>query len=120
MKKFGVAVGLVLLGLLVLPAAWAGEEKGKEKEEEEKIALEDVPAVVLKAVEDAVKGIALCEVEKKTKGAQVVYEFTGMVDEQMVELKVSADGKVLEVKKEAEEEAKTEKEEGGEKKKTDK
>jgi len=123
MRNSNIAVGLVLLALLVLPNAWAAEEKEKEKgaqEEEVKIALEDVPAVVLKAVEDAVKGIALCDVEKKTKGDQVIYEFVGMVDEKTVEIKVSAAGKVLEVKREGEEEVKKDKEEAAEKKKTDK
>lgn len=113
MKNSSIAVGLVLLGLLLLPTAWAAEEK----EQEEKIALEDVPAAVTKAVEDAVKGIALCDVEKQSKGGQVIYKFVGMVDEKTVEVTVSAAGKVLEVKTEGEEAVKKEKAEAGEKKK---
>jgi hypothetical protein len=116
MKNSSVAVGLVLLGLLVLPNAWAAEEKGQE----EQIALEDVPAAVLKAAEDAVKGITLCDVEKKTKGAQVVYEFVGMVEDQTWVITVSPEGKVLQAKGEGGEDVKKDKEEAGEKKKTDK
>jgi len=115
MKNASVAVGLVLLGLLVLPSAWAAEKE----EQGEKIALEDVPAAVLKAADNAVKGIVLCEAQKKTKGPQVIYEFVGMVDEKTWDIKVSADGKVLEVKGAGDEGVKKDKDEAGGKK-TDK
>ena len=107
MAKCSVVLGLVLLGLPALPSLWAAEEKEKD----EKIALDQVPAAVTKAAQDAVKGITLTEAEKETKDGVVYYELTGKVGEKEYEIKVGADGKVLAVKEEKEDEEKGEKKE---------
>jgi len=98
MAKSSVVLGLILFGLLALSSACVAEE---EKEgQDEKVALNQVPAVVLKAAQDAVKGIVLTEAEKETKGADVVYELKGKVGAKVYEIKVSAAGKVLKVEEE--------------------
>jgi hypothetical protein len=106
MTKSSVVLGLILFALLSVPSVWAAEDK----EEDQKLALDQVPAAVLKAAQDAVKGIMITEAEKETKGEAVVYELTGKVGEKEYEIKVSPDGKVLGVKEEKEDEGKEEKE----------
>jgi hypothetical protein len=96
MATYRVVAGLFLLALLAVPSAWAAEEK----EQDEKVALDQAPAAVLKAAQDAVKGITLTEAERETKGAAVVYELKGNVGDKEYEVQVSADGKVLKVEEE--------------------
>ncbi|MCZ7646995.1 MAG: PepSY domain-containing protein [Planctomycetota bacterium] len=83
---------MLVCGVLGLSVR-AGEGEGKE----EKLALKDVPEAVLKAAQEAVKGIVFDEAEKKTRGETVVYELEGKAGEKRYEVKVSADGKVLKV-----------------------
>jgi len=104
-------LSLALVGLLFAGWTARGEEAKKDKEENEvKIALKDVPAVVKDAAAKAVAGIVLeDEVEQQTKDGKVVYEFDGKVGDKKYEIKVGADGKVIKTKVDDDKEEKEEK-----------
>jgi hypothetical protein len=94
-----------LAACLVLALAMAGSalcaEKEKGKEQDEKVALDQVPAAVKDAAVKAVDGLILTEAEKEVKnGGAVVYELKGTASGKEYEVKVSADGKVLKAKEE--------------------
>ena len=110
MRKFLMLILAAVLAVNIVPiTSHAGdgkkkEKKGKENEKEdgkdEKVALDQLPAAVKAAAEDAVKGIVLTEAEKETKNGVVIYEIDGKAGGKEYELKIAADGKVLKVKEE--------------------
>ena len=84
------------------PAVFADDKK-KNDEVEEKIALDQLPAAVKKAAEEAVKGLVITEVEKVTKKDSQFYEVEGKAaDGKEYEVKISPEGKVLKVEQEDE------------------
>lgn len=101
-KTWLLLLSMVVAAFLAVPAVKAADE-GKEKKDKEEIALDQVPANVKAAAEQAVKDIVITEAEKETKKGKVIYELTGKVGDKEYDVKVDADGKVLKVK-EAEEE----------------
>ena len=62
---------------------------------EERIALEDVPAPVRAAIEQQAVGGRIVEVEKETKGGEVVYEAEVKQDGRETDILVSSSGEVL-------------------------
>ena len=67
---------------------------------EEKVALEDVPAVVTEAALAKLPGIVFSEAEKETKDGTVIYELEGTLDGKKYEIEVKEDGTVVKVEEE--------------------
>lgn len=77
-----------------------GDDDGDDgEEEEEDVALADVPANVKKAAEAAVPGIVLKSAERETEDGVSLYSLAGTVAGEAVEIEVSVDGKVLEIER---------------------
>ena len=83
-------VGRAVIGslLLVGSSLWAGEEH---------VALNDVPATVIKAAKAEVDGLEITSAEVEKKRSKTVYEIVGTADGVKYEVEVTADGQVLEV-----------------------
>ena len=71
-----------------------------DAEDEQEIALAEVPDAVMKAAQGAVEGIVLTEAEMEQEDGRVVYEVEGMADGQEYEMEITAAGEVLEVERE--------------------
>ena len=93
-----LCLGALVAAFLIVPSAMAEEKEKKGKESDEKVALDQVPAAVKAAAEQAVKDIQLTEAEKETKKGVVIYELKGKVGDKTYEIKVGADAKVIKVK----------------------
>ena len=70
--------------------------------EEEKIAIEALPAAVVAAVNDAVEGGVIVEAERETEDGRVIYEIEVDLNGVEWEVEVDEDGNVLEVESEDE------------------
>ena len=68
-------------------------------EDDQEIALSEVPPAVMDAAQGAVEGIQIKEAEVEQEAGQTVYEFEGKANGVEYEIEVSADAKVLEVEK---------------------
>lgn len=67
-------------------------------EDENEVALSEVPAPVMTAAKGTAEGFVPEEAEVETEKGQMVYELEGIAaDGKEYEIEVSADGKVLEV-----------------------
>lgn len=82
---YGVVLGSLLLAGC---AIW---------EDDQEIALSEVPPAVMDAARGAVEGLQIKEAEVEQEKGQTVYEFEGEANGKEYEIEVSADGKVLEV-----------------------
>jgi len=69
-------------------------------EEEEAVALSEVPAPVIAAAKDAVKGIVLIEAEMEKEDGQTVYDLEGTADGKTYRIEVTPEGKVIEIEQE--------------------
>jgi hypothetical protein len=98
MQKIPLLLALVLM-VGAVPAAFGAEKEGKGKAKAEKVALDQVPANILAAAGDAVKGFKATEAEKTVKGDKVIWEVEGTAaDGKTYEIKVDGSGKVLKAK----------------------
>jgi hypothetical protein len=97
MKKIAIGslVGLVL-GCLVLGTATvrAGD---KEKQDEQKVTLDQLPAVVKEALVKAADGGVIKEIEKEVEKGKTVYEAEVVKDGKKTEIKVDETGRVLKI-----------------------
>jgi hypothetical protein len=86
-----------LLSMAIVSSAWCGDDEVALKKE-------DVPAVVLTALEKAANGNALSEFEKEQKHHKTVYtaEFKG-ADGKEMEITVAEDGTLIKVEAEGDE-----------------
>ncbi len=76
------------------------EDDGEDGEDQEcSVALADVPRSVLEAANAAVPGATWTAAVIENEGGVEVYELTGTVDGDEVEVEVSAAGKVLEIER---------------------
>ena len=66
-------------------------------EEEQDVALADVPAAVIAAAEREVPGFKAKEAEMEVEDGKTIYELEGKANGTEYEIEVSADGEVLEV-----------------------
>jgi uncharacterized membrane protein YkoI len=71
-----------------------------ETADEEAVAIDALPQIVVDAVNQALPNSTIVEAEAETEGGQIVYEVEVLVDGQEFEVKVSEDGTVLEVEEE--------------------
>ena len=81
-------VALMFLGSLAACGLW---------EEEDDIALSEVPAAVISGAEGAVDGLEIKSAEAEDKNGRLVYEIVGTVSGVKHEVKVAANGEVLKV-----------------------
>ena len=65
------------------------------EEKDTKVAIKDLPKVVVNAVLKQFPGIKLSEAEKETKNGETIYEIEGTLGNKELEVKVSSSGKVL-------------------------
>lgn len=81
-------------------AAVDDEDDGEEAyENEQVIALDEVPAAVKKAAEDAVPGFVLKSAETETEEGALHYCLEGTAGGESVEIEVSTDARVLEIER---------------------
>ena len=85
------------------PRSTAMDDEDGEDDDEQPIALDQVPAAVKKAAEAAVPGLVLKKAETETEEGALHYCLEGTADGEAVEVEVSTDGKVLEVERGEEE-----------------
>ena len=91
-KRTLVASLLVILSAFSLTACF-------DNDEEEDIALSDVPVNIIEIVQNALPGISLDEAEKKIKDESVIYELEGkLLNGKEYEIKISDDGTILKIK----------------------
>ena len=69
-------------------------------EEDDDVAVSEVPAAAIKAAEGAVDGLEIRRAEAEDKNGRTVYEIKGKANGVKHEVKVTADGEVLKVKTE--------------------
>lgn len=87
------------LAVVTAPKGWA--EKKKTDEQEETVALADVPPAVRATIEKEANGAHLKKIEQSTsKKGQVVYELEIVKSGQQYEILIAADGTVLKRKAE--------------------
>ncbi len=75
------------------------EDEDGDEGNEQRIALDQVPAAVKKAAEAAVPGLALKSAETETEQGVLHYCLEGTAAGEKVEVEVSPSGKVLEVER---------------------
>lgn len=75
------------------------DEEDDGDENEQAIALDQVPAAVKKAAEAAVPGFVLESAEKETEEGALHYCLEGTAGGEAVEIEVSPDAKVLEIER---------------------
>jgi len=98
---------LVLMGLGLIVAAtittWAGAE---DNDNDQEVAISQVPAAVRATLLKAAEGGTIKEIERETKNGTTVYEAEVLLHGKEVEIKVAADGTLLgkEVENEGDEE----------------
>ena len=88
-----VRLAMAAVVLLVAGAAWADED-------EEEVAVKDLPAKVVDAIEAKFPGAKITEAEKETEDGDTVYEVEINFGDEELEVEVSEDGKILEVEEE--------------------
>jgi hypothetical protein len=96
-------IGLGVVGTLAL-AAWAAQE------DEEQVALDQVPAAVKATILREAAGGEIKEIEVETKDGKTFYEAEFVRDGKTIEIKVAPDGTLLE-KEEERQESKAEEQE---------
>jgi len=79
--------------------AKAADDDGDDDEQD--VALDQVPAAVKAAALGAVPGLALKEAERETEHGAIVYTLEGTANGHVYEIEVTADGKVTEVEQKA-------------------
>lgn len=81
-------------------AARAADADDEEDDDDgEAIALDQVPASVKQAAQNAVAGLVLASCEKETEDGVVVYSLTGTANGETVEVEVTASGTVQEIER---------------------
>jgi len=66
------------------------------KSEETEIAVTDVPANIIRIVQNALPGITLSEAEKEIKDGRVIYELEGeLINGKEYEIKIAEDGSII-------------------------
>jgi hypothetical protein len=81
--------------------AQSEDDEGEEvfEEDEEVVALDQVPEAVKQAARDAVPGIVLVEAEREGGESGIVYCVHGRAAGEFVEVEVDPSGKVLEIER---------------------
>ena len=69
--------------------------------EEQAISLDQVPATVIQAAENALPGIRFTEAEIELEDGIDVYELEGERDGKQYEIEVTADGKIIEIEEDS-------------------
>ena len=95
-----ILVCILLVGTAI--AIWAAVSVNDD--DEEMVALADVPASVLEAANKAVTGGEVTAVEKEDEDGEIIYDVEKVVDGVEYEIEVTAGGVVNEVEKEGDEE----------------
>ena len=81
-------IGLSVIGLLTL-VAWAADGQ------EEKVALDQVPAAVKATILEEAAGAKITEVEREMKDGKTIYEAEFLRDGREIEIQIAPDGTVL-------------------------
>jgi uncharacterized membrane protein YkoI len=74
-----------------------------EKEHEKKIAISELPAIVVSAVNDTLPGFVISEAEIEGTGQEIIYEVEGNLNGQKFEIEITSEGKILEIEEENDE-----------------
>ena len=77
----------------------ADDDDDEGDDDEVEIALDQVPAAIRHAAEEAVPGFVLKSAETETEEGSLHYCLEGTAGGEMVEVEVSTDGKVLEIER---------------------
>ena len=101
--KAKIIVTTVILGIMTTAAlVYAGDE---ENENQQKVAIRDLPAAVQKTIQDNLDGGTVTETAKETKGDKTYYEAQVQKSgSEKVEIRVAEDGTLIGIGKEEEQE----------------
>ena len=96
--KTNIILATAIIGFTTLAYA-----KNEENDNEQKIAMSDIPAAVQKTIQDNLDGGTITKTAKETEGSDTMYEaYVKKSGGEEVEIKVAADGKLIGVGKEEE------------------
>jgi uncharacterized membrane protein YkoI len=102
--KTKIIFATAIIGAALAGVVYAGKEG---KENEQKIALTEMPAAVQKTIQDNLGGGTITETAKEMEKGKTVYQaHVKKSGGEEVEIKVAEDGKLIGVGKEDDEEAK--------------
>ncbi len=87
---------LLLIGLFSIGAC-------SEAEDEKEIAISDLPAVVVKAVQDSLPGFVISDAEIEGTEPDIIYDVDGSMDGNEYEIEITPEGKILEIEMESDE-----------------
>jgi len=100
MKKTVILATAIVGFTAIASLAYAEDE---ENDNQQKIAMSDMPAAVQKTIQDNLDGGMITKTAKETEGSDTVYEAcVKKSGGEEVEIKVAADGKLIGVGKEEE------------------
>ena len=71
-----------------------------QKEQEQEIAISELPAIITTAIQDTLPGFEIAEAEIETKDKKITYEVEGIYQDQQYEIEISPDGKIIEIEEE--------------------
>ncbi len=99
MKRIaGLFAAFAMIGLVLATATAQGQDKAAPKAE--KIALDKVPAPIMKAVNTRFPGAKLRSVEKEVEDGKVVFDIELTQNGKKYEMDIKEDGTVIEIEKE--------------------
>ena len=103
--KTKIIFATAIIGVTALAGVVYAGKEGKENEQ--KIALTDMPAAVQKTIQDNLGGGTITETARETEEGETVYQaHVKKSGGQEVEIRVAEDGKLIGVGKENDEESK--------------
>lgn len=92
-----LCLGLVGLGCQEINRHPGSARMKSEEEDEQDVALNQVPPAVMKAALDAVPGLVVSEAEMEVEGNLTTYTLEGTANGTEYKIEVTAEGKLLEV-----------------------
>ena len=93
-----MALGLACIAALSVRAADAAKkdaQEHKEKGEEVKVTLDQVPAAVKDTLQKQVGKGTITDIDKETEDSKTIYEADATIDGKNWEIKVAEDGKLI-------------------------
>jgi uncharacterized membrane protein YkoI len=103
--KSKIVIATAIIGVTALAGVVYAGKEGKENEQ--KIALTDMPAAVQKTIQDKLGGGTITETTKEIKKGKTVYQaHVRKAEGEEVEIKVAEDGTLISLGKENDQESK--------------
>jgi len=102
-RTFWIVLGVTLVGLAAVSVQWVSAED-KDKDKEEEMTLEQLPAAVRATVDKETQGATILELEKDTEDGKVLYDVEFKIGDTVKEISVAPDGSIVKDEEEDEDE----------------